>query len=773
MDFVLIDEAACQQIIQDRRLLSSEFESGRKLISVLREGCAKPLQIDALVITQNKQGMYILSTGEGGRNSVVVDLHTADLFSGVSDRDVMVILQRLIRFCVKYWYKRPYSPSFEKIIKDSTKAIVFPFPFSARTNFRIAIEREPDRKRLSSRNYLGTFLLVFKAGVEEGQGPREEADMSAFRRAVEGLPEARKSALRISEEAPRSRGATAVDALVVTQLDHSVVGSGITPGMGFDAWQHHLTARQREFVQCALDKPHRLEGPAGSGKTLCLALKAIQLLREARAEGSQRRLLFVLHSETMRENAKSYFLSNLSENENFLDRNGDQSIVFQTLFSLSRDILKDDLQEGEFIEQDSEQAKLVQQLYVEEAIADIRRDVLPTYMSLISPELRTLLESDDTWAASELIAHEISVVIKGRCEEDLETYKKLPPLKYGLPVTTQGDKGILWHIFRDYNNKLLTHGQFDLDDIVISMIGQLDTPIWKRRRTKEGFDAILVDEAHLFNLNEFSVFHYLTKSVESFPIAFSIDRTQAIGDRGWELGAEVGSEVNLTDPGAKVKTTRLASVFRCSSYVRNLALSITASGATLFTNFEDPLQDVEEGLTEAEEAKARLPEFYSVDNMSGMFTGAYNRMLTMARDMAEPRCNLCVIFLSNDLLKEMRHFVDSGTKPFVQIRKRGDSEAIGIARSRNLFVYSHADFVGGLEFSGVLLVGVDKGRVPPLLPDESGRTSAFLKYSSLNRLYVAVTRARYVVDFLGEQQPGPSPLLDPAFANGFIRMSEG
>lgn len=62
-------------------------------------------------------------------------------------------------------------------------------------------------------------------------------------------------------------------------------------------------------------------------------------------------------------------------------------------------------------------------------------------------------------------------------------------------------------------------GQFDTDDVVLSAIGQLDTPIWKRRRSREGFDALFIDEMHFFNINELHLFHYFTKADVQFPIA--------------------------------------------------------------------------------------------------------------------------------------------------------------------------------------------------------------------------------------------------------------
>jgi hypothetical protein len=101
----------------------------------------------------------------------------------------------------------------------------------------------------------------------------------------------------------------------------------------------------------------------------------------------------------------------------------------------------------------------------------------------------------------------------------------------------------------------------------MTTIGQLDTPIWRRRRSREGFDRIYIDETHLFNINELSLFHHLSRSSENHPIAFSVDRSQSLGDRGWtdELFDETLS------PGAGVSgRTEVLGIFRCSPDIVNL-----------------------------------------------------------------------------------------------------------------------------------------------------------------------------------------------------------
>lgn len=73
-------------------------------------------------------------------------------------------------------------------------------------------------------------------------------------------------------------------------------------------------------------------------------------------------------------------------------------------------------------------------------------------------------------------------------------------------------------------------------------------------------------------------------------------------------------------------------------------------------------------------------------------------------------------------------------------------ETVKLATKICRFLIAGIDYVGGLEFDGVIIVGVDKGRVPPVVSDNYTESSHFLNYAWHNRMYVAVTR-----------QNGPTP----------------
>ena len=279
----------------------------------------------------------------------------------------------------------------------------------------------------------------------------------------------------------------------------------------------------------------------------------------------------------------------------------------------------------------------------------------------MSEDLVKFFRQEDAWNISSLMQHEISVVIKGRASDNLDTYKQIPPLKYGLPIKNEADKAFVFTVFRRYEDKLSNSSQFDTDDVVITTIGQLDTPIWRRRRARQGYDAIFVDETHLFNINEIHLFHYFTKKEGPYPIIYSVDRSQAVGDRGWTTAdiAESVSPTLFSDDNNSFENVK--TIFRSSPDVINLAFSIVSAGATLFTNFDNPLDMASSGFTEADELLARKPLYVEVAGDESIIESAFTYAESMAKDMNSRRSDVLLVALDERLVEQARAFAQIKT----------------------------------------------------------------------------------------------------------------
>ena len=618
--------------------------------------------------------------------------------------------QKLMRFAIKFWDNLRLSAN-ERVLSNSTKAVIFPHPISQQTSFRISLELRPDARRQSRRAPEDRSMLVYRSGFDEGGGPHEQAQLRNFRLFLD----ARRSILSASAP-PNEDQLPTITSLSVTTLDGPPTHT-INPFLGYSQWLELLTSKQKAFVTSPLVNPHRIEGPAGTGKTLCLILKAITGLRAASDASSEHKALFITHSEATRKNVSELIASNdpwrFSEVQPELRL---QTLKVSTLQQLCGELLQRDLADAEFLDKDAMESKQLQVLHIEDALSETLSQDYSTYRSFLSPSFDKFLTSTAPGLVAEMIQHEISIVIKGRAEESLENYRKLPILKYGLP-------------------------------------------------------AITIDETHLFNVNELSSFHFLSRSVASFPIAYSVDRSQAVGDRGWS--DEGFEEVLSPAPGNGVQTelTEVKKIFRCSPEIVDLAFSVTSSGATLFTNFNDPLRLASSMFTAEEERKSSGPVLFTCGNDEEMIAEAFRRAEAMADALESSRCDVAVIVFSEELLTAASSFAKVHNKPVEILKQRGDIEVVRRAQQTKRFIVTSPDYVGGLEFSGVILVGVDDGRVPPSRTTDSAESNNFLSYAAHNRLYVAITRAKYRVDVLVAKERGPSTLLMSAIQAGLL--SEG
>lgn len=71
-----------------------------------------------------------------------------------------------------------------------------------------------------------------------------------------------------------------LDALA-QEVDLQAIGSGsVVAGRTYEDWERHLTPRQLEILQNSIDTSIRIVGPAGSGKTLSLCMRALQIARD-------------------------------------------------------------------------------------------------------------------------------------------------------------------------------------------------------------------------------------------------------------------------------------------------------------------------------------------------------------------------------------------------------------------------------------------------------------------------------------------------------------
>ncbi|MFO1174103.1 MAG: UvrD-helicase domain-containing protein [Paracoccaceae bacterium] len=764
MKYICIDDGAVAELISGREYQSIDFEQGDKLIQALKGKVQFLARLGKITLFQDSEGVFLTTSGPWkNKKYLVIDCEQSALFTQLRASETLTSFQKLLRFCAKYWSNGILNMS-EKIIPASTKAVVFPLPYTNSSPFRIAIERAPLHERLKKRDLDGHFLLVYKSGNEGANSSSETAAETNFRRVVDRLEDIYRTTADIAKN---SNALQSMSGVGLTELS-STPDSNRSFHMPYREWSNLLTAPQRRFIYSPSDSPHRLIGPAGTGKTLSLILRCVHLLQQAEREKRTFRALIITHSEATRETIANALATIDTAGFNQRDLNSDAvALTVETLASLCAKFLSQTISETEFIDRDAQDSKLLQQMYIEQAVSISREKDYASFRTHLSETFRNQIESLSDGDLAPLVQHEISVLIKGRAGDSFDVYKNCPPLKYGLAISNDSDKGYAFNVFQRYQDQLETSNQFDTDDVVISAIGQLDTPIWRRRRLREGFDFIGIDETHLFNINELHVFHHFTRRVGDFPISFTLDPAQAVGDRGWSDVVPL-SEMFGSGISDSTEQTEYTAVFRCSPAITAFSESVLASGATLFTTFRNTIGDSQSVFTPEEERRSQPVAYEQFPDDDSMIAGAFAFAEELQDKTGSGRSQTLITTLSDDVLKRLKTYSTALNKPVTFLERRGDFTRVKQAEKSGHIVIGHADFVGGLEFNVVVIVGVDRGRVPFEGETRDSNSKSYASYSAHNRLYVAASRAKYALGILGVMSRGPSDLLRNAANHGLI-----
>ncbi len=750
MNFIAIESNAARKIVSERMLQSADYDKGQILARLLKDGKISDFSLDIKALSINS-GIYILSKNPNKKNLLIFDTTTFNGFQR-SSSEVVTILQKSCRLAIKLWDKIGHSPC-EKIINGTSLIALLPLSFTTGKSYKVILDKSPDKERQEKRNE--SSFLIFQDGYDTAEN---EPKLANFRKAKEGFLEIDPLTLFKSSE---NQSDPSSSYLSVSEIHEA--GNLNNPHMGLDYWTKNLTESQKKFVFSESFGPDILKGAAGTGKTLSLILRAVVQLKNAKKTDNQLRAIFITHSIATKNNIENLIASN--GGDEFINSGKLQSIEVTTLQEWCINNLGNRISATEYLDSDALESKQLQLLYINEALEDFFIKDYAGSLNFISPKLKKFFGNNDPWGISILLQEEISTYIKGRAGDDLKTYMSLPRTKNIIPIENDDDFKTIFSIYNKYQEKLIALNLFDSDDITLSALKETSTPIWKRRRMTAGFDIMYIDETHLFNINELSLFHNLLKP-NSNHIVFTMDRSQATGDTtitkedvAKELDANLANEHGLS------------AVFRSSEHIINLASCVLASGATLFQELENPLAESMTGHTSLIEDKCCVPYIITKQNASEVYRASFSFVDHIAQELDISKSDVLIVPCTDQVFKELKNFAESNDKEYISIERRGDNLAVEAAATNNLYVIGGMDYIGGLEFSVVVIVGADSDKFPEQ-STYTGESLHFINYSSFNKLYVAITRAKYQIAFIAEKTQKISPLLETAVTEGLLTYND-
>lgn len=749
MKAIYIEEAAVRYLAQTRTFQSGEFDDALNLIDFFITG--KDVAIQKIQCVTHKNIGYIYFTEQTNLlKNVIFDFETLGSFGDIDYNSVMTIIQKVLKFSLKQWDNFPINNS-EKIINDN-HAILFPFPYRDESPFKIMVNLSPDEGYTERRNIRCVYV------VKMGSGNFATDDYKPLN--LKAINNEAQQVINDTEKKRNEIVKPSSSPLQVSSLGN--IPKAINGYMTFDVWIPMLSKVQKDFVLRDLKGNERLEGAAGTGKTITMVLRAISLYRQAKSEDRELRMLFLCHSIATRESLKVMIETTAGDSQIFDPEANRQSIELTTLQEWCTKYLGSSIGQSELLDADAQECKDLQFRFIRDVYMDCSQNDYPTYECICSQKFKSFIENTQQNLLVELIASEISITIKGRASSDLERYKQLPRLEGSIPVENEADFNYLYLIYERYQDTLVKLGYFDNDDISLTSALQLASPIWKRRRKELGYDVLFIDEVHLFSYNELAIFHSLNRDEKNSHIIYAIDKTQAIGDRGLTKQQQLNS-MGISDN----EETKYNTMFRCSPQIVDLAFSVLVSGAEMFLNFDNPLDKVNYSFTSEEERKAKIPEykFYATDD--DMVVNVFKEVDGISKDLEIQKDKILIVSVNQDIHQHIIKYASEKNKPIEILKRRGDISTIKNAARNMRYVLGYIDYIGGLEFDAVILVGVDKGRVPQ---NDGKEGTIYQNYEWHNRMYVAITRAKYAVLILGNKSYTESPLLKRAIDSKRINV---
>lgn len=549
---------------------------------------------------------------------------------------------------------------------------------------------------------------------------------------------------------------------IAVDLDATTFGA-VTQHRTYSMWLGHLTQKQRQVVEYQISHSVKLRGPAGTGKTLALELKALRELYAARDAGKQARILFATHSWAVAEQVDAALRA--------MDERGDLTgiEVFPLLEIVKGGLPSERGARGyQLLGEDSLSGKRLQLERIDEIVDQLAKGDWLTYRKQASAQFRSRLEAPRGSAERNALVwdlmNEFSCVLSAHgilpginAERRYLVIQRTP---WMMPLETDADKRFALDVYSRYVEELKAAGLLTSDQLVNDYLNYLETFAWNLKRDKEGYDLIFVDELHLFNEQERLVLHYLTRSADEYPkMLMALDPRQAPSEAyvGFPMAQVTTGQSGTADQYlGEVTSVNLSTVHRFTPEILALVRHIHRSypALELGADWEVDIESVESSAQHGEQPSLRVYQ-----TREDEVTAALERAQTLASG-ADAKERVAVIVLDALALTRFEAATHDSPGAFCIIQSRDDVDTLRY-RKRSI-VLSAAEYVGGLQFDYVVVAGF------PDAPQGMGNFG-HQRRRFLSLLYLAVSRAARHVELLVNESSGGVPdLLESAVATNVV-----
>lgn len=505
----------------------------------------------------------------------------------------------------------------------------------------------------------------------------------------------------------------------------------------FEDWKFKLSPKQKFFFENPTKNALKLTGPAGTGKTLVMQLKAIKILRE----NPELRILYTCHSW-----AVAYQVSDFID---IVAPDIYQNIDIYPLLELAKEKVHLHDKNVIVLGEDSYEGKERQVKILSSIIKKFLDSDWIVYKSHCNEEFCTKLEAissgnnNFTWEIMLEIACVIGAngIMPGRSSFD--KYDKTSRRNWMMNLPSDYERKVVFQIYTLYMEYLLNHGFISSDQIINDYINHLTTYNWFYERKKSGYDYIFVDEMQLFNDQEKLSLVYLSRNINEYPkIIMALDPKQSVEKVYVHIGinevlSKTNPETDMSMGEADAFTLDIA--YRYTKEILNFLKHIDASYPQM-----DLSEYWDNGIASLKHNNIKggiEPMLYTYEDNNDELMQA----LELAKKYSQKGLQTIILSLQEDLFSDLGKLTID-RQEYHQILSKSD---VGVLKYTKKKVYiSKPIHVIGLQFDVVILIGCYT------LFDQHDSNQSHYQRIFLSDLYLGASRAKKVL-FLTNNKTNP------------------
>lgn len=484
----------------------------------------------------------------------------------------------------------------------------------------------------------------------------------------------------------------------------------------YNKWTDSLNNKQKAFLE--KEESSIIKGPAGTGKTLTLMLKAIKMAKAGH------KVLFTCHSETVTEYVRSFFTTHGIE------------IDVLTLFFLAQNFIFAQDQSLMVLGNDNYEGKKAQI----EILTKIVEDYKKTEHWQKRKEVCNFNERNFIWDLIREIANVIDA--SGIKKGDIDKYKRIVRNKDMMQLNNDAEKEVVFEIYKIFINYLYENGNKTSDMLINDFIRFLTTNDWDYKKKKEGYDCIFVDEMQLFDDQEKLALTYLSRN-DGYPLFFmATDENQAIDEvySGFGFSGKFNSKGDIEEN---------AKVFNFTKTYR-----FTDEIFTFLHHIKKTFPQMNLSLEEANGKHGDIPTLYYSEN-------EVECAIDNAKKFSGRNLSVAILALNDNLFDELLKATEVGN--YAQFKSKSDAGSFQYLRKKKIII-SVPTYVIGLQFDVVILAGCARSS----LGDDTQSSR------DLRDIYLGASRAK---DYLlliakAEQNYSVPNFLQKALENKCLNMGE-